>query len=71
MTDSQFSHPVILSLDQWGLCAGPSSTARLGRHLTESEQAPELYPLTKISLISRDHMDLVSDIKLIRTDTTL
>ena len=43
----------ILSLDHWGLCAGPSSTARLGRHLTESEQAPELYPLTKISLISK------------------
>ena len=54
-----------------GVWADPSGTAILGQPLTEPEQAPELYPLTKISLISRDHMDLVSDIKLIRTDTTL
>ena len=53
MEGTECSHPVTLSLDHWGLCAGPSSTARLGRHLTESEQAPELYPLTKISLISK------------------
>ena len=53
MEFTQFSHLVRLSLDHWGLCAGPSSTAKLGRHLTESEQAPELYPLTKISLISK------------------
>ena len=49
----------------------PSSSAKLGQPVTEPEQAPDLYPLTKISLISRGHMAPVSDIKLIRTDTTL
>ena len=53
---------------QW---AFPGGTAIPGRPSTESEQAPKLYPLTKISLISRRHMVFVSDIKLIRTDTTL
>ena len=38
---------------QWGMWAGPSGTAMLGQPLTESEQAPELSPLTKISLISK------------------
>ena len=54
-----------------GKWADPDGTAMSGQPVTEPEQAPELYPLTKISVISRDHMDLVSDIKLIRTDTTL
>ena len=55
-------------MGQW---AFPGGTAIPGRPSTESEQAPKLYPLTKISLISTRHMVLVSDIKLIRTDTTL
>ena len=37
-------------MGQW---ANPSGTAMLGQPVTEPEQAPELYPLTKISLISR------------------
>jgi hypothetical protein len=37
--------------------------------MTEPEQAPELHPLSKIGLISK--RALVSDIKLITTDTTL
>ena len=33
--------------------AGPSGTARLGQPTTKPEQAPELHPLSKISLISK------------------
>ena len=52
--------------------AGPGGTAMPGQPVTEPEQAPELYPLLKISLISKGgHAPPVSDIKLIRTDTTL
>ena len=36
-----------------GKWAGPGGTAMPGQPVTEPEQAPELYPLTKISLISR------------------
>ena len=36
-----------------GEWADPSGTAMLGQPMTEPEQAPELYPLTKISLISK------------------
>jgi hypothetical protein len=36
--------------DQW---ADPSGTAMLGQPVTKPEQAPELHPLTKISLISK------------------
>ena len=55
-------------MGQW---ADPSGTAVLGQPMTKPEQAPELYPLTKISLISKGAHGPVSDIKLIRTDTTL
>ncbi len=37
-------------MGQW---ADPSGTAMLGQPMTKPEQAPELYPLTKISLISK------------------
>ena len=36
-----------------GKWADPDGTAMSGQPVTESEQAPELYPLTKISLISK------------------
>ena len=36
-----------------GEWAVPSGTAMLGQPMTEPEQAPELYPLIKISLISK------------------
>ena len=36
-----------------GKWAGPGSTAMPGQPVTEPEQAPELYPLLKISLISK------------------
>ena len=45
--------------DRWkyqgilGKWADPDGTAMSGQPVTESEQAPELYPLTKISLISK------------------
>ena len=40
---------------QWklGMWADPGGTAMPGQPVTEPEQAPELYPLTKISLISK------------------
>ena len=57
--------------DEWGKWADPGGTAIPGQPMTRPEQAPEPHPLTKISLISRGHMAPVSDIKLIRTDTTL
>ena len=37
-------------MGQW---ANPSGTAMLGQPVTKPEQAPELHPLTKISLISK------------------
>ena len=37
----------------WGLWASPDGTAMSGQPMRESEQAPALYPLTKISLISK------------------
>ena len=40
----------MLSGAQW---ADPGGTAIPGQPLTEPEQAPELYPLAKISLISK------------------
>ena len=36
-----------------GKWADPDGTAMSGQPVTEPEQAPELYPLTKISLISK------------------
>ena len=36
-----------------GEWADPSGTAMLGQPMTEPEQAPKLYPLLKISLISK------------------
>ena len=36
-----------------GKWADPGGTAIPGQPVTEPEQAPELYPLTKISLISK------------------
>ena len=54
-----------------GWCADPSGTAMLGQHMLRLEQAPDPQPLAKIRLISWDQVDLVPDIKLIRTDTTL
>ena len=36
-----------------GKWAGPGGTAMPGQPVTEPEQAPELYPLLKISLISK------------------
>ena len=36
-----------------GKWADPGGTAMPGQPVTEPEQAPELYPLTKISLISK------------------
>ena len=42
---------IFLSLEgQW---ADPGGSAIPGQPVTEPEQAPELYPLTKISLISK------------------
>ena len=55
-------------MGQW---ANPSGTAMLGQPMTKPEQAPELHPLTKSVQYRRGHMAPVSDIKLIRTDTTL
>jgi len=54
-----------------GKWANPSGTAILGQPMIKPEQAPELHPLSKISLISKGAIAPVSDIKLIRTDTTL
>ena len=44
-----------IMFDQWkvGKWADPGGTAMPGQPMTEPEQAPELYPLTKISLISK------------------
>ena len=36
-----------------GKWADPDGTAMSGQPVTEPEQAPELHPLTKISLISK------------------
>ena len=36
-----------------GKWADPDGTAMSGQPVTEPEQAPELYPLSKISLISK------------------
>ena len=44
------SHIFWIISGEW---ADPSGTAMLGQPMTEPEQAPELYPLTKISLISK------------------
>ena len=44
------SHIFWIISGEW---AEPSGTAMLGQPMTEPEQAPELYPLTKISLISK------------------
>lgn len=41
---------LVLSGVQW---ANPGGTAIPGQPMTEPEQAPELYPLAKISLISK------------------
>ena len=41
------------SLSLVGKWADPGGTAMPGQLVTEPEQAPELYPLTKISLISK------------------
>ena len=40
----------LLLLGKW---ADPGGTAMPGQPVTEPEQAPELHPLTKISLISK------------------
>ena len=42
-----------MKVHEWGMWAGPGGTTMPGQPLTESEQAPELYPLAKISLISK------------------
>ena len=42
-------HPWVL-VGKW---ADPNGTAMLGQPVNESEQAPELIPLSKISLISK------------------
>ena len=39
-----------ICMGQW---ADPSGAAMLGQPMTKPEQAPKLYPLTKISLISK------------------
>ena len=44
-------HKLLLGLA--GKWAGPGGTAMPGQPVTEPEQAPELYPLLKISLISK------------------
>ena len=41
---------ILLLLGQW---ADPCGTAMPGQLVTEPEQAPQLYPLIKISLISK------------------
>ncbi len=41
---------LVILVGQW---ADPSGTAMLGQPATKPEQAPELHPLTKISLISK------------------
>ncbi len=43
-------HALRCLVGQW---ADPSGTAMLGQPATKPEQAPELRPLTKISLISK------------------
>ena len=46
----KFSNCIQRSSGEW---ANPSGTAMLGRLVTRPEQAPEPYPLSKISLISK------------------
>lgn len=53
------------------LRADPGGTAIPGQPVVKLEQAPYLHPVAKISLISKFPLGNVSDIKLIRTDTTL
>ena len=50
-----FSGDILDQINQLlvGKWADPDGTAMLGQPVTEPEQAPELYPLTKISLISK------------------
>ena len=54
-----------------GQRADPGGTAIPGRHMKGLEQAPRSPPLSKTQLIPWEHMAPISDIKLIRTDTTL
>lgn len=51
--------------------ADPCGTAIQGQPATGTEQAPDSRQFPKISLIYWPRMRGVSDIKLIRTDTTL
>lgn len=51
--------------------ADPGGTARPGQPAAGPEQAPSSRQFSKISLIFWDPFGSVSDIKLIRTDTTL
>ena len=50
----QHVHRMVRSIWSWvGKWADPSDTAMLGQPVTMPEQAPEHYPLSKISLISK------------------
>ena len=55
----------------WGSGPCPGGTAIPGQPVTRQERAPDQCPLTKVSLISLGPVVPISDIKLIRTDTTL
>ncbi len=50
VVDPNLHHNSMTLAGQW---ADPSGTAMLGQPVTKPEQAPELHPLTKISLISK------------------
>ena len=48
------SHVCTYFLGLMGKWADPGDTAMPGRPVTKPEQAPELHPLSKISLISKE-----------------
>ena len=54
-----------------GKWADPGGTARPGQPATEPEQAPATPSPVKNQINIEGALDPVSDIKLIRTDTTL
>lgn len=61
----------IVSPPKGGTWAEPGSSATLGQPAAPEEQAPSRRQMAKIRLISWVQIGPVSDIKLIRTDTTL
>ncbi|RZB99806.1 hypothetical protein D0Y65_022279 [Glycine soja] len=65
-------HPLVYSYNSPCIVAGPCSSAKQERHLRASVASYRNRPSPqKINLISCEPMVHISDIKLIRTDTTL